>query len=160
MNAAKRRRDMSIAATPTVKQSNDSYASSFVQSSPLCHFQQTTHFQQRAGQRMGLRLPQERSYPDVSPFHIRPANRPSHVSSAAASSVDLAQKDGTERGPEEDGDLDEAIMCVDMRERGTVGCCYYESSTGSLYLVEDVQCGGVDVIEARSCTPTNYLDTD
>ena len=47
MNAAKRRQDKSIAGTSTVNQSNDSRASSFNQSSPLCHFQQTKRLQQR-----------------------------------------------------------------------------------------------------------------
>ena len=150
MNAAKRRRDKSVAATSTVSRSNDSRASSVDQSSPLCNFQHTKQIQQRLTQKTGLHLPEK-----VSP--IRPAGRHSHSPNAAASIVDMAQGHGAEGGPEEDNDLDEVIMCVDMRERGTVGCCYYKSSTGSLHLVEDVQCGGLDVIDTRGRIPKRYL---
>ena len=157
MNAAKRRRDKNIATTPTVNQSNDSRASSFNQSSPLCHFHQTKRLRQQPSQRIGLQLPEKRSRCSVSLSPICPASRHSHISYAAASVVDVAQEDRAEGGPEEDNDPDEVIMCVDMRERGTVGCCYYESSTGSLHLVEDVQCGGLDVIDTRRCIPKHYL---
>ena len=160
MNAAKRRQDKSIAGTSTVNQSNDSRASSFNQSSPLCHFQQTKRLQQRPTQRIGLHLPQKRSRCSVSLPPIRPASRHSHISYAAASVVDVAQEDGAKREPEEDSDPDEVIMCVDMRERGTVGCCYYESSTSILRLVEDVQCGGLDVIDTRGCIPEYDLRMD
>ena len=157
MNAAKRRRDKSVAATSTVNRSYDSRASSSDRSSPLCHFQQTKRLQQRPTQRIGLHIPEKLSRCSVSLSPIRPASRHSHISYTAASVVDVTQEDGAERGPEEDNDPDEVIMCVDVRERGTVGCCFYESSTGSLHLVEDIQCGGLDVIDTRGCIPNRYL---
>ena len=157
MNAAKRRRGKSIAGTSTVNQSNDSRASSFDQTSPLWHFQQTKRLQQRPTQRISLHLPEKRSRCSVSLSPIRPASRHSHISYAAASVADVAQEDRAEGGPGEDSDPDEVIMCVDVRERGTVGCCYYESSTGNLHLVEDVQYEGLDVIDTRECIPKHYL---
>ena len=39
-------------------------------------------------------------------------------------------------------------MAVDLKERGTVGCCYYVAREEKLYFMEDVQLGGVDVVDA------------
>ena len=161
MHAAKRRRDKAIAATSTVNQSNDSRASSFVQTSPLSHFQRAKHPQQRPTQRTGLHLSRKHTCTKVpQPSNIRPAYRHSPFSYVAASGVYIAIEDGTEVKQGEDSDSDEVIMCVDMRGRGTVGCCYYESCTGSLHLVEDVECGGLDAVDTCECPLTNYLCTD
>jgi DNA mismatch repair protein MSH5 len=54
-----------------------------------------------------------------------------------------------------DGEVDEAaldalaevIMAVDLRERGTVGCCYYVAREEKLYCIEDVRFGGIEVID-------------
>jgi DNA mismatch repair protein MSH5 len=39
-------------------------------------------------------------------------------------------------------------MALDMRDRSTVGCCYYVAREEKLYLMEDVQLGGLGVIDA------------
>lgn len=57
---------------------------------------------------------------------------------------------------EEDGlnDLDvlnEIIMAVDMKERGTVGCCYYVARDEKLYFMEDVKLGGVEIVDQCKC---------
>ena len=44
--------------------------------------------------------------------------------------------------------LNEVIMAVDMRNRGTVGCCYYVVMEEKLYLMEDVTHGGLEVVQA------------
>ncbi len=150
MNAAKRRRDTSIAATPIVNQNNDSRASSFLQSSPLRHLQRTKHPQQRLMKRVSLDLSETHPGSSSPPSHIRSAYRHSRLSSVATSGVDK----------EEDSNPEEVIMCVDMKERGTVGCCYFESSTGSLHLVEDIPCGGLDVIDTCEYTIADRLCTD
>ena len=147
MHAAKRRRDGSIAATPTVSQSNDSHASSSVQSSPLVHFHPTQYPQQRPTKTLSLRHPSNCSGSIAASSHLRPVYSHSRLSSVGASAADVIGDPGIESEEEEDSDLTAVIMCVDMRERGTVGCCYYESSTGSLHLVEDIQCGGLEVID-------------
>ena len=147
MISAKRRRNGSTTATPTVSQSNDSPASSFMQSSPLRHFQPTKHPQQRPAKRISIHLPSGRPSSSTPSSHLRPAYGHSGLSSVATSAADVAREKGLEGEQEEESDPAEVIMCVDMRERGTVGCCYYESSTGSLHLVEDIRCGGLEVID-------------
>lgn len=154
MITAKRRHDGSIAATPTLSQSNDSRASSFVQSSPLRHLQPIKHLQQRPTKRISLNLPNS---PDSSALssHLRPAYRQSRLSSFATSAVDVARENVIEGEQGEDSEPAEVIMCVDMRERGTVGCCYYESSTNSLHLVEDIRCGGLEAIDTCEYASAN-----
>ncbi|KAF1995853.1 hypothetical protein P154DRAFT_609734 [Amniculicola lignicola CBS 123094] len=49
---------------------------------------------------------------------------------------------------EDEDYLNEIIMAVDLRDRGTVGCCYYVARDETLYFMEDVQCGGVDIVDA------------
>ena len=48
--------------------------------------------------------------------------------------------------------LNEVVMSLDMRDRGTVGCCYYIARHEKLYFMEDVRLGGVDVVDARKFT--------
>jgi DNA mismatch repair protein MSH5 len=48
--------------------------------------------------------------------------------------------------------LNEVIMAIDLRERGTVGCCYYVAMEERLYLMEDVKHGGLEVVQARKIT--------
>lgn len=45
--------------------------------------------------------------------------------------------------------LNEVILAVDLRERGTVGCAYYVARDEKLYFMEDARLGGVETIEAR-----------
>ena len=147
MISAKRRRNGSITATPIVSQSNDSPASSFMQSSPLRHFQPTKHPQQRPAKRLSIHPSSGRRGSSTPSSHLRPAYGHSRLSSVAASVADVARENRLGGEQEEESDPAEVIMCVDMRERGTVGCCYYESSTGGLHLVEDIRCGGMEVID-------------
>lgn len=52
---------------------------------------------------------------------------------------------------DEDADaLNEVVLAVDLRERGTVGCTYYVARDEKLYFMEDAQLGGVETIEARN----------
>ncbi|KAF2471929.1 uncharacterized protein BDR25DRAFT_366675 [Lindgomyces ingoldianus] len=67
-----------------------------------------------------------------------------------SSSISLPRHRQAEEG---DGDenldsLNEVIMAVDVRERGTVGCCYYVARDEKLYFMEDMKLGGVDVVDA------------
>lgn len=48
---------------------------------------------------------------------------------------------------DDDDDDEQVIMAVDIKERGTVGCCYYVSQEEKLYILCDVQSGGKEVIE-------------
>ena len=53
---------------------------------------------------------------------------------------------------EEDEFLMERVMAVDMRDRGSIGCCYYVAATEGLHLLEDVKSGGLDTIGLRIST--------
>ena len=50
---------------------------------------------------------------------------------------------------EPDDDLCHVVMALDVKERGTVGCCYYVAEEQRLYILEDVAQGGLDIIETR-----------
>lgn len=43
----------------------------------------------------------------------------------------------------------ERIMAVDMRDRGSIGCCYYIAANETLYLLEDIKSGGLETIDLR-----------
>ncbi|KAF2842516.1 hypothetical protein M501DRAFT_949091 [Patellaria atrata CBS 101060] len=45
-------------------------------------------------------------------------------------------------------------MAVDLRELGTVGCCYYVAHEEKLYFMEDAKFGGVDVVDSLK----TYID--
>jgi DNA mismatch repair protein MSH5 len=49
-----------------------------------------------------------------------------------------------------DEDLEQVVMAIDIKERGTVGCCYYVAQEEKLYILGDVQSGGKEVIETCS----------
>jgi DNA mismatch repair protein MSH5 len=43
--------------------------------------------------------------------------------------------------------LDNVVMAIDMKERGTVGCAYYVAREERLFCLEDIVNGGNDVVE-------------
>lgn len=48
----------------------------------------------------------------------------------------------------EDGDaVNETIMAIDLRDRGTVGCAYYVAREERLYLMEDIKMAGMEIID-------------
>jgi hypothetical protein len=58
-----------------------------------------------------------------------------------------------------DEDLDQVVMAVDVKERGTVGCAYYVAQEEKLCLFGDVQSGGGTTIEIRMsnrCSISDY----
>lgn len=48
---------------------------------------------------------------------------------------------------EDDDSLNEVVMAVDIQKKGTVGCSYYVAREEKFYILEDVKCGGLDVID-------------
>ena len=50
---------------------------------------------------------------------------------------------------EVDDSLDEIIAAFDLRDRGTVGCCFFVAREEKLYLTEDSKYGGLEVIDTR-----------
>jgi len=51
--------------------------------------------------------------------------------------------------------LNEVVMAVDIRERGTVGCSYYVAREEKLYFMEDSKLGGTEVVDTRSVPSRN-----
>ncbi|KAL8781285.1 MAG: hypothetical protein Q9194_000480 [Teloschistes cf. exilis] len=111
-----------------------------------------------AGLSQGLRPPTKthRSQPSVRRIALpRTSQRTSSVTSSVRfdsqplrfPSQNVGQH-GRENGPERDADIDEreendflneTIMALDLRDRGTVGCAYYVAREEKLYMLEDVR---------------------
>jgi hypothetical protein len=90
----------------------------------------------------------------------QPSSAPSAVYRQPPASVTPSQPRDNFDGNVRDESLDEIVMAVDMKPRGTVGCAYYVAAQEKLYFMEDIELGGPDVIEARkssicsqSCSP-------
>ena len=45
--------------------------------------------------------------------------------------------------------LDEVIMALDLRDRGTIGCAYYLARQEKLYVMGDIKAGSMETIDAR-----------
>lgn len=43
--------------------------------------------------------------------------------------------------------VNETIMAVDMRDRGTIGCAYYVAREQKMHLMEDIKLAGLDIID-------------
>lgn len=43
--------------------------------------------------------------------------------------------------------VNETVMAIDMRDRGTVGCAYYVAREETLYLMEDIKMAGLGIID-------------
>lgn len=79
----------------------------------------------------------------------QPSSAPSVLYRQPASSVAYSQPRNNLDDGVSDEALDEIVMAVDMKPRGTVGCAYYIAAQEKLYFMEDIELGGPDVIEAR-----------
>ena len=55
---------------------------------------------------------------------------------------------------EETDDANEVVMALDLRNRDTVGCCYYVAREEKLYFLGDVKFGGMEVID--TCIPLRH----
>lgn len=74
----------------------------------------------------------------------------SQANSMAPSEAALRPEDDAAIDEREDDDAaNEVVMALDMRDRGTVGCCYYVAREEKLYFMDDVKFGGLDVIDTR-----------
>lgn len=51
----------------------------------------------------------------------------------------------------EDDNANEVVMAIEMRDRGTVGCCYYVAARETMFLMADIKSAGLDVIDI--CEP-------
>jgi DNA mismatch repair protein MSH5 len=80
-----------------------------------------------------------------------------HPSSSHSSSTLVTSLDGGEAGEiendadvqrREDADaMNEVIMAIDMKDRGTLGCAYYIAREEKLCLMEDIKMAGLDIVD-------------
>ncbi|KMU91697.1 hypothetical protein CIHG_09504 [Coccidioides immitis H538.4] len=71
---------------------------------------------------------------------------PPAISHATEATAESRQENPISEGGGDD-DLCQIIMAIDMKDRGTVGCSYYVAEQKKLYIVEDIEAGGMDVVE-------------
>lgn len=151
MVGSKRRCEGSVIATPSVSNSHSSQAPSIAPSSPVSQSQKARDFQQRPAKRVSLHSPRSQlSSRSILPPH-RQVHRLSRPPSNTPSERNLRPEDAAAIAEREDADsLNEVIMCVDMRDRGTVGCCYYVARDQKLFVMADVTYGGIEVVDTCS----------
>lgn len=69
---------------------------------------------------------------------------------ADVSCEDRIQED-TEQNSDED--IDTVIMAIDMKDRGTLGCCYYAVREEKLYIFADARVADTTIIETSWSLP-------
>ncbi|KAL8681092.1 MAG: hypothetical protein Q9186_002744 [Xanthomendoza sp. 1 TL-2023] len=77
--------------------------------------------------------------------------------SARSETVFAPEQDADIHEREEDDSLNEVVMAIDLRERGTVGCAYYIAREEKLYMMQDVTSGGIEIIETSEEFASPYL---
>lgn len=101
------------------------------------------------------------SLPHSSRISFRPSQSQASVAQSDADVI-RAFEGETEEDVElrENADaMNEIIMAIDMRDRGTIGCAYYIARDEKLYLMEDIKMAGLEVIDTMKlhANPTVVL---
>ena len=144
---SKRQRESSDIASRASRSTGRS-SSSKISSSPAFRPQSVGATQQRPRKRVSLHPPTSRESSTASPRGVPSTTSSSHGSPLAPGEAGpAAEEDAVIDQREENDAVTEVVMALDMRERGTVGCCYYVAREEKLYFMEDVKFGGVDVID-------------
>ena len=82
---------------------------------------------------------------------LRPPSSQSSVNSSLrggnAIQAENIESDGETQRREDADAMNEIIMAVDLRDRGTIGCAYYVAREEKLCLMEDIKMGGLDIID-------------
>ena len=133
MIATKRYHDGSTATTPTLSSSNGFRTPSVA---PVPQSQRSGHVQQHPRKRVSSRPSSGRTDPMTSPSRPYAAHKHTRQAYTAPSASAVQPENDAEIKEREDSDrLDEVIMAVEMRDRGTVGCAYYLPREQTLYMV-------------------------
>ena len=136
MTATKRYHDSSTAATPTLSSSNGSRTPSVAPSPSVPQPQRSRYAQQHPRKRVSSRPSSSRTDPVASssrPYVAYKHGRQRYTTPSA--SAVQPENDAEVKEREDSDSLDEVIMAVDMRDRGTVGCAYYLPREQTLYMV-------------------------
>jgi len=82
---------------------------------------------------------------------LRPASSQSSVNSVRRDEnvvrAEVIESDAETQLREDADAMNEVIMAVDLRDRGTIGCAYYVAREEKLCLMEDIKMGGLDIID-------------
>jgi len=97
----------------------------------------------------------------VNPIRLRPIN---HGAFDVTTGLEHVRTGGQLDVPsilDEDENLmddsGEVVMAVDIKEKGTVGCCFYIAREERLSILSDVQFGGKDFINMRELALSRYV---
>ena len=139
-NPLKRRPSVSV-DTPSVHSTGQWPSPSLSHSSP------TPRIPSHPPKRVTLAPPRQRARSIAS---AAPSSNPTaHQAPAEHVNATFDPSQGVD-AVEEDEILQERVMAVDMRDRGSIGCSYYVAATEALYLLEDVKSGGLETIDQRT----------
>ena len=151
---SKRQRETS---GPASLRNSSSRSTSVARSTPTPPVRSTQNPSQQQRKRVSLHCPTNRS------TSLNPSHRAASVSragSTAPSDSDVRPENEADIEEREENDaLNEVVMAVDLRDRGTVGCCYYVAREEKLYFMEDVKHGGLDVIDTRKQSTNSKYPT-
>ena len=78
------------------------------------------------------------------------SSQPGSIREQSASQASPSQRSGQSAPVEEDEideSLDVVVVALDIKERGTVGCAYYVAREERLFCMEDIDNGGMDVLD-------------
>ncbi len=146
---SKRRRSYS-SLIPVIGRSDSIRSSSMARSSPVPRTELAGYPQQKPKRKVSL-LPSSSGRSSVAPSSrtdsVAPTSHPAY--NAPPDAGVLAECDDEILEREDNDSLNEIVMAVDLRDRGTVGCCYYIARQEKLYMIEDVKSGGIEVIDTR-----------
>lgn len=146
---SKRQRETSRPARPSLGDSS-SRPTSAARSTPTPLVRSTQNPSQRQGRRVSLHRPTSRTTSLTSFHHEASTALSSRAGSTAPSDLDVRPENEIDIEEREENDaLNEVVMAVDLKERGTVGCCYYVAREEKLYFMEDVKHGGLGIIDTR-----------
>lgn len=53
--------------------------------------------------------------------------------------------------------VNEVLMAIDMRNGDTIGCAYFTTVEETLYVLNDIKYGGIEVVEKRMCMKAGTL---
>lgn len=156
---------------PTKRGSSSSRSSNFrgggqssvIRSSPTLRAHTKRRLRQPATSRGSLRAPSRRESSAPSSSHLVSEHINPHPGGGQQRSPETApEQDGDVEEREDDDSLNEVIMAVDLRDRGTIGCAYYVAREEKIYMMEDIRFGGTQFIETcKSLMPMipNHANT-
>jgi DNA mismatch repair protein MSH5 len=89
----------------------------------------------------------------INPIRLQPHSPGPFNITASLEHVQSGRQHDVHSAIDEDENLvddsGEIVMAVDIKEKGTVGCCFYTAREDRVSILSDVQFGGKDFIDMR-----------